>query len=300
YRAKTVNFILAFTHLYQTKQVIDVFNKENIDYVIIKGISLGLDLYENIGMRWFNDVDILLKHDDIKKALSLLKSIGYVQGEYNFIKSSIELANRKDIISSPLLSHEVFPLVKHLPNSNINFHEVDLQFSLDLLTNNRTDELVNDFLIRKITLKEHEEIKTLSPEDHLLFLCIHFYKEAIYLEEVMNHKDFVLYKILDIYRLLLKYEKTLNWNRILLVAEEHNLNRVLLFALTYTLDMYGKSRKSLIPNNVKSALSLEDKDNRELLNLVFDKNGKDKYCWYVPNNQKFFSIKRFEILENIR
>lgn len=284
--------------LNQTKKLINIFNKENIDYAILKGISLGLDLYETPGIRWFNDVDILLRHDDVNNALSYLKSIGYVQGEYNFINKKIELANRKDIVSSPLLSHEVFPLVKSIPECSIKFHEVDIQFSLDLLTSNRTDELVNNFLNRKISLEEHGNLKTLSPEDHLLFLCIHFYKEAIYLEEVMNHKDFVMYKILDIYRLLYKYKDMLRWKEVIAVAENYNLMDALKFALTYTIGMFDY-KNQLIPNIIKSWLLDKENDYKELLNLVYDKSGKDKYCWCIPNNQKFFNNKRFDVLANI-
>lgn len=56
----------------------ELLNKENIEYVFIKGMALILgNLFNDMGERMVGDIDILVAEKDIYKAFELLKSHGY-------------------------------------------------------------------------------------------------------------------------------------------------------------------------------------------------------------------------------
>lgn len=108
--------------------------------------------------------------------------------------------DRREIVVRPMISHEVIPLRKKIENNLfVRTHEIDLQFSIDLVTSNRTDELVEEILGRIIEIPlEQGSCYSLSWEDHFLFLCNHFYKEATTDYDVKLYNDLSLYKLCDI------------------------------------------------------------------------------------------------------
>lgn len=65
--------------LNQCLEVIDILNKEKIDYVVLKGITLA---YSN-KKRFFGDLDIFVKPQQINKALKILeKKLNYKVADF--------------------------------------------------------------------------------------------------------------------------------------------------------------------------------------------------------------------------
>jgi hypothetical protein len=60
------------------KQVAAVFRKENIPVIAMKGIYLSEWLYKDLGLRQCSDVDLLVQAADGERALSAMRSIGFV------------------------------------------------------------------------------------------------------------------------------------------------------------------------------------------------------------------------------
>lgn len=92
-----------------TSFICDLFDESGINYVLLKGLFDAQYIYEDIGLRSFNDNDILVHPNQVQDAINLLKTHGYIQGKAREQRKIIP-ANRKDIIKHSLVSHEVFPL----------------------------------------------------------------------------------------------------------------------------------------------------------------------------------------------
>ena len=71
------------TLISEIKVIIQAFNTNNINYVLLKGAALLMGNYfEDLGERMVGDVDILVSSDDITKAYQLIIDLGYKQSKY--------------------------------------------------------------------------------------------------------------------------------------------------------------------------------------------------------------------------
>ncbi|WP_144502491.1 nucleotidyltransferase domain-containing protein [Bacillus thuringiensis] len=268
-------------------EICEILHANNIKYAVLKGIALAQCAYGDIGMRISNDFDILIHPNDTNQVLKILKEIGYVQGTYDYHKKEIVLANRREVVTLPLISHQTYPLVKKVDENHqfLEYFSVDVHFSVDLMTNNRTDKVVEDFLNRgKKVVIQGKEVCTLDREDMLIFTCMHFYKDAIYESEVLNYKDLLLYKICDIYRLIINDDdKEINWNEITQRVVKYKLQKPLYYALYYTNDLF-----EVIPEEILSAFEQQPK---QYLNQIINK-GSVVGQWEDNILDRVFNITR--------
>ena len=173
--------------------VIDILKDADFLYAFLKGSYLTPMLYKK-GERISNDLDILIRADDVSKMQKLLQKNGFVQGRCDEYGTIIE-ATRREIIESKMNYGETVPFLRYLENDLI---EIDLNFSLDYKAQG-SSEIVEDFLSKTINVQYGERsIKTLASVDFLIHLCCHLYKEASTYDWVINRRDLMLYKFSDI------------------------------------------------------------------------------------------------------
>ena len=58
-------------------KILDVFYKNDISVIALKGIFLSEWLYGDIGLRQFSDIDLLIKPEDGLKGISILSEMGF-------------------------------------------------------------------------------------------------------------------------------------------------------------------------------------------------------------------------------
>lgn len=75
-------------HWAELKRVTDLLLTNNCTYSLVKGVSLSNLLYLNPYSRGIGDIDIVVKDDEINKALDLLLSDGYVRSQAKNLKSA--------------------------------------------------------------------------------------------------------------------------------------------------------------------------------------------------------------------
>ncbi|MGY1422629.1 nucleotidyltransferase domain-containing protein [Bacillus cereus] len=221
-----------------TSMVCKLLSDNAIEYVLLKGISLSEYVYEDFGLRDFNDSDILVHPNDIEKAKDLIISLGYEQGETKHYTKVIK-PNRKELLVRKLSSHEIVPLIKDVSEQEVFLtqHIIDLHFSVNLMTKNHNFNIIEDLFARKIRVEiNNQEIAMLNKEDLMIFLAEHFYKEAICYRDVKMHKDLLLYKLCDLYYLVNK--KELDWNFILDFSKKYNFDNQLYFSLKYIQEVF--------------------------------------------------------------
>ena len=71
------------------------FNKNGINYVLLKGWACLIELYHAFTDRYFGDTDILVEERDISKVEKILLDIGY---KYGYIEQGVIVEPRRDEI----------------------------------------------------------------------------------------------------------------------------------------------------------------------------------------------------------
>jgi hypothetical protein len=163
-------------------------------------------------------------------------------------------------------------------------HRVDLHFSVDLLTSNRTDDIVDDLLARRVQVGD-PPLWTLDPVDMTVFGCIHLYKEATYLNEAARNKDLVLYKVVDLLALLGNAEHPVDPGLLVSRSREIGVGDQVYYAL-YHLDQLFPG---VVPADVLEALRPDDE---AYLHEVLDDDGV-RYRWTAPVLERFFDSRRY-------
>ncbi|MED0823851.1 MULTISPECIES: nucleotidyltransferase family protein [Bacillus cereus group] len=283
--------VKALEQLHCIEKVCTAFEKVNIRYVIQKGIILSSFAYQDIASRISNDTDIIVHMNDVMEVQSILKSLGYSQGNYDFVNNKLVPAERKEIVMSTLVSHEVYPFTKVTNEYNVlKSHQVDIQFSVDLMTNVRTDSIVEEILARRKKVKINDSILyTTDWEDLLIFTSIHFYKEAAILSEVLKYKDLLLYKICDLYYILTSPSIKINWKEFVNRTKSYGFTEAIYYALYYVESIFGnivphEFLEQLKPSSlnylqqVYKGTELKFEWNDEILDRVFKMNRPSQLC----------------------
>ena len=170
-------------------------------YAVLKGARLAYEY--PAGLRTSNDLDILVRQEDIGALSDRLKGAGYIQG---FIRDdTLVPATRSEILSSRLNRGETVPFVKQVDWEQMKFCEIDINFSLDFKAK-RSSKPVELLLadIEPMEVDEGRTLMTLSAADFIIQLCAHLYKEAAVYQWVEMGRDLSIYKFCDIYLLLMK------------------------------------------------------------------------------------------------
>ncbi len=193
-------------------RLLKIFEVRGVPTVPLKGPVLAALTYENLALRSFGDLDILVRKQDVSKARKLLTSSGYRQEdplpqsqEAAFLKSQREYVYSHDNGTVVELHWAVMPR---------NYF-----FFLD--PENLWERL------RQVRLGG-ENILTFSVEDLLLFLCVHGSK----------HFWYRLAWICDVSELIRVHE-TIDWEQLIDCADSLGSKRMLFLGLFLAHDLLG-------------------------------------------------------------
>ncbi len=194
--------------LFQTgalMQIVDIFKEQNIPSLSFKGPVLAMDLYKDIGLRSFGDLDILIRHCDLQKAYTLLLSCGYCP-ELHLDRSRL--------------------LAYSCHEDNLSFVREGSTIIIELHW-----DLSGAYLARPLTfemLQSHlyeihlsgKLIANLSSEQLLVYLCIHGSKHIWERLEWIRGVAMLLFE-----------KQNLDWEMVFNLAEDLQCERMLLVGL---------------------------------------------------------------------
>lgn len=149
-------------------QILNILEDHNIPAIPFKGPVLAASVYSNLSLRQFSDLDILVHRQDLQQVVELLLTYGYDRGiEHTFLMDThLQAMN---------LMHDwgEYPL-----QSENGLIKLDLH---GRLVAGDTFDLSSDFNffwedLEAVNL-QGQSILTFSPENLLLYLCIHGTKD---------------------------------------------------------------------------------------------------------------------------
>ena len=186
------------------------------------------------GCRTSNDIDLLVKPEDVTEVGSILSEAGFAQGSIK--NGAFVPASRREIVESRMMRGETVPYIKAVGLPFMEYCEVDINFSLDYKDGDK--QVVADMLEHSIIrLCGDVLIHTPDDADFFLHLCAHLYKEATTLPWIKMRRDMTLYKYCDIYMLLSRMSNN-EFDRILKRAEALGLSKILGYAVLETAELF--------------------------------------------------------------
>jgi hypothetical protein len=206
----------------ELRNTLSLFQNNSIDVIPLKGLGLAASAYHNLALRQFGDLDIFIQVKDVSTACNLLLSQGY-QPALQFSplnqQSTEELTN---LVESGLFQGSCDFVHKQ---KNLT---VELHWSLDRKHFAFPVEFENVWKrVEEVSL-QGDVIPNLSPEDALLFLCMHGSKHCW---------ERMLW-ICDIAQLLETHEN-IDWAYLIQQSYDLGVRRMLLLGLNLAYQLMG-------------------------------------------------------------
>lgn len=216
----------------ELKNVVLALEEHQIPYSLLKGAYLVPHVYKHYGIRLCNDTDVLIQKKDIQTAVAVLEDVGYLMGQYNDTSRKIEKATRSQDIFWKRHMGNVHPMVKVCDDPFLDYMCVDFAFDVNPVQGN--SELASSMLSRVSDVKIHGfDAKFLHPEDFLIHVCTHLYKEACsdMAQEVSSRLNMI--KFCDLRELVLvdwQDASDEQWSSLIKRIEEINQSSAVVYA----------------------------------------------------------------------
>ncbi|QNU67456.1 nucleotidyltransferase family protein [Ruminiclostridium herbifermentans] len=235
--------------------VLKAFNEHNVVVPVLKGNLLAIMVYPEIETRIFNDLDMIMKLDDVVPVTQALEGIGFVQGHFDEEKQEIIAASRKEKMLQQMVSHELQEFQKISDNKFAKLVQVDINHDV-LWKGNCPYKVPTEELIARALPIEINGVKgyMLDYIDNIIQLSCHLYKEATLMMWVTDLRDLKIYKFSDLYMYIKKFYDKIDWDLLVERIKGYNLDKVVYYNFHYIEMMFGE----LIPEKVLNALRPDD------------------------------------------
>mgnify|MGYP000905587574 CR=1 FL=1 len=195
-----------------------------------KGGYLLPELYKDFGVRTINDVDSLVRAQDIQILRNVLNSLGYIEGEYDRTTKEIKPVVRQKQIMWAQKSSNLFPFQKISNSPYIEHFDYDFCYSF-----NRSTAPVTDIINRSVK----EGLKYLKHSDFFVHLCYHLFREASSAVAILYQVDINIIKFCDIREFLINKMNKNDCLEAINFAKKYELENSLYYTLHYLIEMYN-------------------------------------------------------------
>jgi len=210
----------------QLTETIELFRREGISVILLKGAHLAECVYGNPALRPMADLDILAKKDDFSRIDQLLIEQGYGASKQDV---GFSLLHLPVYTKANAISIEV--------HSNISAPPVSMRFDVAELWERAQVETIQGV-----------EVLTLCADDLLLHLCVHTCIDHAFNNGIMP--------LVDIACTLERYHDKLDWHQIVIRSRQWGLGSCVYLMLALTDKMVGLS----LPQMILLQLRPDDQD----------------------------------------
>ena len=268
YRRELVNHIIITDQKSQRyKNLVAELHQSGLLYCILKGKSLEDRIYNEQLKRDYNDIDLLVDIDDIESWKKQLQSMGFKQ-QHIASGNCISEITRKEYLECIITSHQLFPFSRKNENTmicNYDWDIIDVNFSI-FFGGQVQDPIPSKKLLlnRKLYQQNNIQYYTLSEEDELIQLIVHFYKDTIYEIKKKARKSFCLNNLWEISKFINDVMSIESRQKFVKRVLEYNLKKYVELCCQIIDVLFGGAVKEI---NV--ALKIDDFDRVALLNYVY-------------------------------
>lgn len=255
-----------------------IFAEANFKYALLKGAFLITTVYEK-GMRYSNDIDILIEEKDIDACQKLLFKNGFIQGE--LVNGKLQAATRREIVLSRMNYGETIPFCKLCGDRPVY---VDLNFSLDYKPTVE-NKIIQSMLENAVSVKWNNcIIRTLDICNFIIHLCMHLYKEATTYEWVKRRRDLNLYKFNDLNMMFHECVNKDDYEKLVRRIVDYEAQKECYYALFYASKIY-KCLEEIDEYN--TLVKLIKPDDSDYLHMIIDPENKKIYKYNMSFEEWF-------------
>jgi hypothetical protein len=212
----------------ELRRLLTALNSEKIPIILLKGIYLADAVYDNMGLREMNDIDVLARPADLTGIMDIMMGMGYTP--FQPICVDITLTEQHHLPPLVKKGHGAFEIHRNLTMEGKSF-TIDPE---DLWYRAQPIHIVGC------------DALTLAPEDLLLHLCIH--------TSYHHQFDFGLRPSCDIAETIARFDSTLNWQTLTDQAAQRGWQRGVYLALRMARELAG----ARVPSDVLERLCPAD------------------------------------------
>lgn len=258
-------------------------------YAMLKGAYLCQEY--PLGYRTSNDIDILVRADDVSEVGALLAAKGFKQGK--IVNGAFVAASRREIIESKMMRGETVPYILETDSPYIKYLEVDINFSLDYKNGDR--KVLDKMISNAVEYTSGKaKIVTLEKYDFFLHLCGHLYKEASTYPWIKMKRDMTLYKYCDIYRIIRRFSQE-EIGLLLKRASELGMAEICACVVIWTSQLFHIGNTHMV-DIFKKVLAGKE----EILDIVVSPMEDKKYVFVDKNiRNRFFAEDRCAMLREV-
>ncbi len=227
-------------------KVLNIFEDHEVPAIPFKGAVLANSLYGNLAFREFNDLDVLVHREDVLRVKDLLLSVGY--------RPEIDLTRVQESAYMRTECEYNFRLDDGRVRVEIHWEFAPRYFSF---TFDHGPLWKN---VARTTLGGIQ-IRTLSPEDLLLVLCVHG----------GQHLWGSIGWVCDVSELI-RVHRAMDWNRVMDQAKRAGMKRMLHLGLYLAIDLLQADIPQVMLDRVRSDQSVHKLARQVREKLFFEGN----------------------------
>lgn len=194
-------------------------------------------LYKAPHWRYYKDFDIYFDKADWDVLDGALRDAGYIQGNYDAATRRVVPLSAAD--HARQFREKRFHAHLRATEGDETYFVIELHHQV--FHSYEPYQLAARDLAALAPAQEdpRTDLPCFTPEGIFAEACMHIYSHATFLPSVRRRADILLYRWLDLMVLLRRSAQPLDWSRLLQLAQEHQLQLPLWYALTYLQVFYG-------------------------------------------------------------
>jgi hypothetical protein len=191
-------------------KVVQMFQQNDIHFIALKGIYLCEWLYQDIGLRLFSDIDLLVKAEDTTKAMQLLTEMGYFQHDpVHGLSNFVDAVSTKEGLD--------FTHFEAFTKNNISI-EIHLKLSPDKHKDKYNLDIPEMFHKSVVATFNSQQISVLHPYDLLIHIAIHT-------DLHFRHGQIQFTCFNDLVNLLERFKTDFNWDEFIARCKQFNCEK---------------------------------------------------------------------------
>lgn len=201
--------------LRQLEEIVENFQKEKIEIILFKGLTLAELIYGDLGLRPCQDIDIMVRKEDFLKADKVLRNLGFY--------THFNLKNFGEIRFSNYL---YFPIKKIQTTVHLYWHLINSPYHSRVCWSIDIDKL---WLKAQPIKLGKAGLCTFSPEHSIIYLSMH----------ALKHSFFPLILLCDINEFLRVRKEKIDWDGLIREGFRFNLTKQIFYSLYLAKELFG-------------------------------------------------------------
>jgi hypothetical protein len=222
-------------YLKELDTVVEALRENSIRCVPLKGGYLLRYVYKDLGIRTVNDMDLMISRTDISKARVILKSLSYIEGDFDVNTGGIIPPSKEKLMLWKTKMYNMYPIAKMTNSDYARVVSLDFSFSMDL--DIKTEPI--DIMLSRSVKNQNDSHYYLKPSDFFIHQCCHHYREATNASWVILGYDLNLIKFCDVREYIIQEMTETDFDDAIRFAKEHGYEKAVYFTLYYLNEIYG-------------------------------------------------------------